>query len=143
MRKMIFYISLIFFICFNSACSQPDRLLYSQSEVAKIEIVEVGNEVDGIPNLLTIVNIEDKDGFLKNFFSLKSYNIFTDPQGIQVGEIAVKIQYFNNDYQVISASGQSKYVYSDYYQTKYYFRDSGYYYFNEKEFEQLLKNYII
>ena len=88
-----------------------------------------------------IVVIEDQRAFLDEFVELECQKLFDDPTGVCVGDTAIKIEYKNGDYELISENGQAEYCYSEYYEGMFYNQHTGWYYFDREEIQAFINKW--
>ncbi|MBE5738034.1 MAG: hypothetical protein E7348_06520 [Clostridiales bacterium] len=142
--KKILMIFCCFIMLFLWGCRKTSfNFLHNKSEIVSIAIVTIEEYDSGIPLMTTIVNVDDLEMFLSDFLNLKCYSIWTDPKGVYAGDTAIKFQYSNQEFQLVTCSGQAKYVFSDYFNDYYFNSYAGYYYFDQYEFDNLIKKYTI
>ena len=140
--KLIISGSLACLFLFSGCASTKYQFLHSKDEIESIEIVRIEGSSGDVPELSFEVVIVDVGAFLNDFSRLNINKRFTDPEGVYIGDTAMRIQYTNREFELITDDGQAKYVYSDYYGTYYYFQYAGYYYFDVEEFNTLIDKYI-
>ncbi len=116
------------------------EFLHDSSEIALIEIVEVG-ELDNTDRMnpkqefYTICEIQDIEQFLNDFSDVECRDRFTDPKRPLEGTVGIKITYNNGDYEIICYSGQAECVDGT------YSFEEGWHYFDVEQFEELLNKY--
>ncbi len=78
---------------------------------------------------------EDIAKILEDFHQITCYNRITHPDNVGIGEYAIKITYFNGNFEMIDYYGQYKHKDG---------RNSpnGWYYFNEEEFSAFINKYL-
>ena len=142
MKKTFVYSFLIILIFFSGCEKQTNyKFLKDFSSVDKIELVKISEPQNESSSkfsqcITAIQEITDHDEFLERFTNINCYRIYTDPQGISAGSLAIKIQYDNDDFELIGVNGQAKYT------NKIYRQYSGYYYFDNKQFDDLVAYYL-
>lgn len=146
MKKIAFFLSFFFIASFLVSCFSSDEysFLHDVSKLDNITIVEVGaDEGNGAPpELKCIITIEEEKAFLEEFLVLECYKVWDDPSGVYLGEYAIKFEYQNGDYELISESGQARYSYSEYYKEMHYDKYHGWYVFYGEELKTLIMKYI-
>ena len=122
------------------------ELLQEISEIKAIEIVTIG-EIERIENVSQnssvlskpsfdiICNVEDIEQFMEDFYKVECYSA-SPPSSPKVGSIGIKITYENEEYDIICSSGQAEY------RDGIYYRDSGKNSFDEKQFDELINQYV-
>ena len=140
MRKKIWCVYMIVILIVIVGCKDEIsyKFLHTTSEIDTIQIVKVGEVNErGENDQEIITTIENKDLFIEEFEQLGCYNLYTDPAGIEINTIAIKIIYNNLEYELIAASGQARYTVDE--QFKNYI---GYCYFDKLQFENFLSKYM-
>ena len=141
-RIRLMLIVVLLFILFGCHKIVEYHFLQSEENIARIEIVRIEND-DNIPILksdpfvhVLLVEIpQDKiDDFIGDFTHLLCYEYFSDPGSIFPNDMAIKITYNNDDYELISEDAQATFQ-------KNKFKGYGYYYFDHDDFIQLLAKY--
>lgn len=138
MRKLISYLSIALLTVFLVSCETEARykLMYDLSDICGIEIIEVGEEnAQGSIQQTTVCVINDITAFMNDFTQLTCYYLYTDPVGIENNSTVIKIIYNNNDYELISASGQARCINGQY--NNYV----GCRYFDKEQYEALISKY--
>lgn len=145
MKKIISFLSFFVTFLFLTSCLSPDEysFLHDVYEIDNITIVKVGvDEENGSPpELECIIIIEDEQAFLEEFLALECYRIWNDPSGVYLGEYAIKFEYQNGDYELISEFGQATYSYNEYYKEMYYNKYNGWYAFHGEELKTFIMKY--
>lgn len=110
--------------------------LHEISSIATIEIIEVGNILDGADDIeqKIICNINDVNQFINELSTIDCYAL-SSPQKIRNDSTVIKITYINGDYELIDALGQSKFI------NGIFYRSEGWYSFDEKQFEDFINKY--
>lgn len=123
---------------FLASCETEARykFIHDPSDIAAIEIIEVGEEnSQGSIDQTTVCVVHDIKAFMNDFTQLTCYYLYTDPVGIEKNSTVIKIIYNNNDYELISASGQARCINGQY--NNYV----GYRYFDQEQYEALISKY--
>ena len=141
MKKTIVYLFVCLILTASAMTSCKAKIKYSFlnpiTNICAIKIVEVGaDDSQGINEQTEIMVIEDIKAFIDDFTQLSCFKVYTDPLGVAPFEIAIKIIYSNDDYELISSNGQARYT------KKKYKNYVGYYYFNDDEFDELIDKYL-
>ena len=141
MKKTIVYLFVCLILTASAMTSCKAKIKYSFlnpiTNIFAIKIVEVGaDDSQGINEQTEIMVIEDIKAFIDDFTQLSCFKVYTDPLGVAPFEIAIKIIYSNDDYELISSNGQARYT------QKKYKNYVGYYYFNDDEFDELIDKYL-
>lgn len=132
------YLSIALLTVFLVSCETEARykLIHDPSDICAIEIIEVGEEnAQGPIQQTTVCVINDITAFMNDFTQLTCYYLYTDPVGIENNSTVIKIIYNNNDYELISASGQARCINGQY--NNYV----GYRYFDKEQYEALISKY--
>lgn len=149
MKKSVSFYVLIALILlavpFFQSCTRETQyhFLNDVGEIYSVEIVRVGDDrqtaTPSTPELDIITSISNIDVFLQDFYDLDCRSRFGDPRSINTGDIAIKFQYKNGDYELIAwHGGQSEYIHSR--QAYRYY--CGCFSFDETQFESLLLKYV-
>jgi len=103
-------ISCFLLILFLGGCNVKAEydFLYSVDEISAIEIVQVDEESQEGFQQTMLAEIEDIETFLLEFNKLDCYSNYTDPIGIENGDIVIKVIYSNGDYEMIGCTGQAR-----------------------------------
>ena len=145
MKNGILFLNFIFLLLTLMGCnlSVNYSFLQDMSNIDNIKIVEVGDlkKDEKIPEIKVIVVIEDQRAFLDEFVELECQKLFDDPTGVCVGDTAIKIEYKNGDYELISENGQAEYCYSEYYEGMFYNQHTGWYYFDREEIQAFINKW--
>ena len=135
-RIILFAIILLLLLttCFKNV---NYKYLDDPDQIISIEIVKCGeiNSNGELPQTL-ISKVENTNQFLQDFEKLECKLIFTDPTGVGTNIVAIKFNYPNGEYELISAGGQANYTVQRGFQ--YYEGDR---YFNQEQFDNLISKY--
>ena len=144
-RRIISGICVIFLLTLSFTSCMEKRLyrfLHDEDEILTIEIVRLGS-FDNQRNKFNeqvLVCVDDHDTFLAEFAKIPCYKSYS-PDGVRDNTVVIKITYMNEEYELIGASGQSKYIYSD---GQFQFqKDVGKYDFDYKLLDEFLQKYLI
>ena len=123
---------------FSISPTEEYAFMYDTSKVSSIEIVKTHWSNDGDELIQTTEYvIKDTEKFLNDFVQMECSLRYADPRGIEIGANAVKIIYDTSEYELISWSGQSKYIVGR--GLSFY---SGVYQFDARQFDALIEYYI-
>ena len=130
MRKTYYIIAITFFLLFCCSCSREYKFIHSIDEINNIEIIEISEKETVVKKVLSD---EERSEFIIDFRKIKCFSYFNDPSSPAVGT-AIKINYSNGDYEIISREDQ------DIYKNKRLL--TGMSYFDSEEFDNLIKKYL-
>lgn len=134
---------IIVLIILSAGCHIQYDFLQSTAEIASVEIVEIGT-ISGwdeqkqtcLIDQSVIGRVQDIPSFLEEFCAVQCTLIFSDPKGVEEGDVAVKVTYANGDYELIGRGGQAKYKSGE---LGY---GLGYRCFDEEQFHTCIAKYI-
>ena len=135
--KVAFFIVAILLLLTGCPQKVSYEYLGNPKQIISIEIVKCG-EIDSngkLPQTL-ISKVENTNQFLQDFEKLECSLIFTDPKGLGTNIIAIKFNYPDGEYELISAEGQAHYTVERTFQ--YY---KGYRTFDQEQFNDLISKY--
>lgn len=99
--------------------------------VESVQIVRLGETDDDYQFTCTVLrNVTDKDSFLEQLNALDYRNGSTPPKPLKVGYVAIRINYFNGDYDYIYQNSQ-KFYRGDKSQTRQFL-------FDKEQFDDLI-----
>ena len=113
------------------------KYLNSKSEIKAIDIVSVYVTNDFVYSHEVICNIKNISKFLDELEQIDCRRFIGAPISIQEDTIAVKIEYIDGEYEVISHSG--RYTYTNEKQFQAY---EGYNVFDEEEYLLFINKYL-
>ena len=140
MRKIFGCLCIVCLTVFFVGCKKEVsyNFMQAQSEINVIEIVKIGEpDVQGVNEQTILCTIDDITLFMEKFNELECYDHFGDPIGVYPDMEAIKIVYNNGEYELITPYGQAEYT-----QKRKYRNYVGYRSFDNKEFENLVSQYI-
>ena len=140
LSKILFVGLIVVFIFSLSACVYaPASYVCDSSKVESVQIVEFGkwDEETQEQEFIVLVNIADVFAFVERLNNLKDndfFFIFGSPDVMYEGDIIIKVNYFNGDYDLLKESRQ-------------YFCRSGIYKsgrvtFDREQFKALIDDYL-
>lgn len=111
MKKTIVYLFVCLILTASAMTSCKAKIKYSFlnpiTNICAIKIVEVGaDDSQGINEQTEIMVIEDIKAFIDDFTQLSCFKVYTDPLGVAPFEIAIKIIYSNDDYELFHQMGK-------------------------------------
>ncbi|MBP3300078.1 MAG: hypothetical protein J6M34_01075 [Clostridia bacterium] len=139
MTKKIAVFVVVFVLLF-SLCScgffGPSRYICNPDNVKSVQIVRLDRYIEAEYEFeYTVLHeIADRNGFLKKLNEIKQSKSWGPPLSIDEGYVVVRIEYYNGDYDFIYHDSQSF--------TRSNKNNSGYFFFDKEEFEQLIAEYI-
>lgn len=115
-KKTILCVLLAVVILSLSSCAffAGERYVCEVYEVESVQIVRLDafNEEDATFEFVELVNVEDPISFVERLNAIPNHVnnfIFGSPNFLQLGNLVIKINYRNSDYDVISADAQHFY----------------------------------
>ena len=145
MKKLVYIVVVILICIFNFSCIERasgrdsnKRLLYPKEDVVHVEIVIVGAmrlEKEDLPELTSIVVIEDIESAINDFLVIPAENYFGDPGRVRENDIAIKVEYSNSHIQLFTcdAIGETRDP-NEHYSTRWYNCSAASFTFDRKEF---------
>ena len=111
--------------------------MHNSSEINCIEVVVFNSLLySDTWGYSSQIIIDDNESFLNDFRKVKCYKVVADPQGVEGHRYGIKFTYSNGEFEILSSGGQIKYF--NEIGMKYY---SGYYAFDENEFNVLISKW--
>lgn len=140
LSKILFVGLIVVFIFSLSACVYaPASYVCNAETVESVQIVKVGqrNEETQEREFIVLVDIADVSAFVERLNNLKDNDFFFilgDPDGMFEGDIVIKVNYFNGDYDLLKESRQF------FYRSGIY--ESGLVTFDREQFKALIDDYL-
>lgn len=104
--SLIVSVTVLLCVCFgcNTTISYPFR--YDESEIKSISIIyTLEGYYPTSHEYETLVEIEDKESFLIEFKKIQFRKFqLGDPESVDSQKNAILVEYYNNDYEIITAS---------------------------------------
>lgn len=133
------------FICITivlSGCFEKAYQFFNDiSEINEIVIVKkkdyhnYDENINEYLNCFEIITvIEDKDGFINDFYSLPFSVYYGDPTEVLIGEYAVLVNYNNGDYECVSWFSQDFFINGKF--------EEGRTYCNKETFNNFIEKYL-
>ena len=137
----ILYLLLIIFLSQTFILSSCEKTEYpfnqSEENIVKVEVILMG-ELQGLyteHEVTVIKEVSLKDSkFIDDFRKIDCKRAFGDPAELTPGDKGFKVIYKNGDYQIITQSTQGRHRSGKYFNT-------GYYSFDEEQFNDLIEKY--
>lgn len=133
------------------ASKEPYKFLNDTAQISTIEIgyfyIEPYSSVRA-PSFESLTVIENHEEFLTDFRAVTSYKEDFMQDGLNEKQLVIKILYQNNEYEMIGEKGQLYHTIDRRYHNLedkdlgYHYENSGYFYFEEDEFNALLNKYL-
>ena len=132
--------------CFSSLCllfcmgCKKHEFYYMQNkeDIESIAIVQVLTTDYTQFEIVPLLLIEDQEAFLSDFSKLNWTTVFSYSYEIKDGSIAIKFQYSNGNYELVTNTGMAKYYHAE----NRYSPISGDHICDEEEYQQLLAKYL-
>lgn len=143
MKKLIAcFLVILIFAMSSCAYNKTFELLHEEDEISSIYIVKLSFYHGDYLSYTEVVKISEVEEFMNEFRSIEcgTFEIFSDPTGIPSEYnncYAIKIEFDNNDFNLIHWNGQSRYRESsgfNFYASKNTF--------DEKQFGELIEKYL-
>ncbi len=139
----ILYLLLIIFLSQTFIFSSCERTEYpfnqATANIVKVEVIKNG-ELQGLyteheVTVIKEVSLKDSE-FIDDFRKIECKRGFGDPSVLTPGDKGFKIIYKNGDYEIITYRAQGRHSSGKYF-------DTGYYDFDEEQFNDLIEKYSI
>ncbi len=124
------------FICSGCGLFGPQKYTCDESNVVSAQIVHLDRlvEEEYRYEYTVLREIPDTSAFIERLISMKHTVNWGDPQPLEPGYIVIRLEYLNEDYDLIHASAQLMHQSGK--------NRTGYFFFDKEQFDTLLADYL-
>lgn len=134
MKRIFLLCIVIMLLCCSCGLFSPQRYVCDAQEVSSIQIVRIGEITVGEFDYTVLSQISDHETFVKCLNEVDHSVNWGDPYPMDVGFIAIRIEYMNGDCDYINSDAQW-FVKSESIKT-------GYFFFDDEQFNSLVSKYV-
>ena len=127
---------ILMFLCCSCGLFGDQEYVCQVEEVASVQIVRLDKYVDGEYRYeyTVLSQIEELETFVNRLNSVKHSVNWGDPVQMDEGYVVVRIEYLNDDFDLIHPAAQGF--------NKNGVTNNGYFFFDDEQFEALISDYM-